>query len=281
MVGGTLFLLGSSFFFAIMGMMIKLLDGRIPLFQLSFLRSSLALVPLFFLMKRLGVTFRSPQWPLLSLRGIWGLLAMLFYFWALANIPLAPAVMLNYSSPIFTTLFASCLLGEKVTRVGIICLTVALLGLVCILKPFDGRPEWGYFLALGAGIFSGAAFTTVKHLTVREPPWRIVWYYNFIASLGALPVAVSNWVWRDVPDLLLLLAISLAGTTGQIFLTEGFLRCSASEGSVVTLSIVVFTSLGGWFFWGEVPDFLQFLGMMAVLGGILGITKSKELGIIK
>ncbi len=263
----------ASCFFGVMGIFVKSLSGRVPLAQLACMRGVIAFVPLTAGMLWAGVPIRTKQWPALGLRGGFGLGAMLCYFWALATIPLADAVVLNYTAPLFTATLAITLLGERLNRRSIALLGLACLGVVMVMQPsFSGSPS-GYAVALSAGLFSGAAFTTVKYLTARHSAWIIVWYFSLVSFVCTAPFAIASWRAPSGSDWGRLAAISVLGTSGQLLMTLGFRRATVSHASAGTLFVLVVTTLGGWWIWNEVPGWLSGVGMVCVAAAITGLSR--------
>ncbi len=167
---------------AAMSMMIKSADAGFSVWQIGFLRSAVGLVPLAAILARRGEPFGSAGWRMLCLRGLWGLAAMVCYFAALRRIPLADAAVLNFCAPAFTAGLAALVLGEKLEARAAAWLGLASAGLWLGLKPSWSGSAAGYAVGLGAGLFSAAAFVTVKAMAGRESPWRIVLYFNAVAA---------------------------------------------------------------------------------------------------
>ena len=269
----------SSACFAAMAIMTKHLQGQVPLLELTFYRGAFGLIPLTVILLVRKIPWKAQDWPILVSRGVWGLLATLCYFLAIGKIPLALAVLLNYTSPIFATLFAVVFLGERATRASLGFLLLSIVGLYLLLHP-SLRGDWhGYALGLCAGVLSGAAYATVKHLTRTTSPWLIVWSFNFIISLGSLPGVFRSWPNRMDSEWPWLVGISLAGTAGQILMALGFRWTAVSRASVATLSVLILTTLAGWWFWSETLTAGTLMGMATILTGIigLGIQQSEEI----
>lgn len=268
---GVALVLLASVCFGAMGLVVKALGGRVPLVELAFFRSAIGLVPLSLLLVRRGIPIASPRWRSLSLRGVWGLLAMLCYFRAIATMPLTDAVLLNYTAPVFATLFAVLLLGERPSRRSLGGLALAFAGIVAICKPTFRGSAADDAVALGAGVFSGAAYATVKSLTVSESSWRIVWYFNAVGAVAMLPPAVAHWRTPAWKDALALGAIAAAGTLGQVLMTAGFQQGPVSRSAVPTVFVLAVATLGAWLGWDEVPDAWSWAGVAAVLVAIIWV----------
>ncbi len=266
---GALLVLISAFWFSCMSILIKHLGHTYSAYQVAFLRTALSLIPLTLLMRHKNLTLYSPRWKLLSMRGTWGLAGMLCYYWTLAHIPLAEAVMLNYSAPVFAVIFAASFLDEKITTVTLWCIALALCGLWLILEPAFTGPATGYLVGLAGGIGAGAAFAMVKALTRQEPSLRIVWYFAASGAILTLMPAIAHWRQPDGFETLLLILVSLSGLLAQMFLTWGFERASVSSASPSTLATVIITAIAGWVFWNELPGPKALLGMCAVAAAIV------------
>lgn len=262
--------------FAAMAVMTKRIRAHVPLLELTFYRGVFGLVPLTLILWHQRLSWKSQDWPILLSRGLCGLLATLCYFWALGRIPLALAVLLNYTAPIFTTVFAVMFLRETTTWASLGFLLLSTLGLYPLLAPsFQG--DWtGYAVGLCAGALSGAAYTAVKHLSRTTSPWLIAWSFNCTLSLGCLPGVFHGGPSRAGSEWLWLIGISLAGTAGQVIMALGFRGTPVSRVSVATLFVLILTTLAGWLWWGETLSPGALVGMAAILAGIIGLGMQKK-----
>ncbi|MBN8611536.1 MAG: DMT family transporter [Deltaproteobacteria bacterium] len=254
--------------FAGMSLLVKGLDGRVPVFVLAFFRSVLAIPLLTAELRRSDTPITSPSWPTLAMRGTWGVLAMLCYFRAIETIPLADAVMLNYASPAFAAFFAIVLLGERPTARVVVALGLAVIAVAALAGPTFSGAALETTIAAGAGVFSGAAYATVKHLTATDPPLRIVWWFNTVASLAMLPLAIAAWTVPSARDGLLLVGIALFGTAGQLLMTAGFRQGPISRSAIPTVLVLAFSTLGAWVLWGEVPSPWSWAGIAASVAAV-------------
>lgn len=252
-----------------MGLLVKELDGRVPVFVLAFFRSVLAIPLLTAELRRSGTPITSPTWRMLAMRGTWGILAMLCYFRAIDAIPLADAVMLNYSSPAFAALFAIVILGERPTVRVVIALGLAMAAVAALAHPSFSGAALDTTIATGAGVFSGAAYATVKRLTATDPPIRIVWWFNAIASIAMLPLAIVTWSAPNARDGALLFAIALTGTAGQLLMTAGFRHGPISRSAIPTVLVLALSTLGAWLVWGEAPSSWSWVGIIASIAALV------------
>lgn len=280
----------ASLFFALMGLLVKVLTGAprapgslaawlgshdVPAMQVVFYRS---LIPfLMYLPAALAEARARPREmrasaPLLALRGISGAAALVCYFLAIERVDLSVATVLTYTSPLWATLFAAWFLREGLPARLAWAMPLTLAGVVMITRPDFSRPgdPSGYALALGAGILAGVAYAAVRRLTSEVSTSTVVVCFSGMGMLFALP-----WMGGFTPTPLEMALLAGAGVTGglaQYFMTLGYRWATASRASTLTLAAVVFTVLLAVPLLGERPDALDWAGLALTLVGVAAAT---------
>lgn len=257
-----------------MSALIKFVSVAIPHEMTVFFRNFFGLVALTPLLFRESFEVRTQNASWHLSRAIFGLTAMYCFFFALGRMPLADAVLLNYTAPIFTPIIAIFLLREEVPAHVWWAIGVGFAGVVLILKPGHDLFTPVAFVGLASGLFAAFAMTTIRRMSVTEPTVRIVFYFAVVGTLAsAVPL---YWSWQSV-DLSLvfpLTAIGVLATVGQLFLTKAYSIAPAARVGTLTYATVVFAALYGWAFWDEAPDIYTALGaVLVVAGGALAIGK--------
>jgi drug/metabolite transporter (DMT)-like permease len=253
--------------FACVGAAVRL-AGDVPVLEKVFFRGLVSLVAMSFVAfrNRENPLVRSPHVPLLVLRGIFGTLGMTLYFFALENLTLADAALLNKLSPFFVAAFAVLFLKERVSRYLVPTLVCAFVGAGLVIRPqLDLRavPALAGFLS---AVASGAAYTTVRSLHGRVPPYKVVFYFSLVSSVALLPPTLVVYVPPQPRQLLFLVAAGVFATAGQLFLTYAYHQAPATRISIYNYAHVVFAFLLGLALWGEVPDLLSLVGGVLILG---------------
>lgn len=256
----------AALMFASMGVAVRYASASLPSEVLVFLRNSFGL---FFLLPWLYHRgFTSLKTNRLSghiTRSVTGLAAMYCFFYALAHLPLAEAVLLNFSSPIFTAIIALLWLGEEATRKLLLAIIIGFSGICLILKPGIEILSAAALVGLISAIFAAMAMVSIRDLSKTEPTRRIVFYFSVTATLiSAIPMF---WYWQT-PDLKPLLAMIFAGlsaTLGQLFLTYGYSLAPAARVSPYSYNTIIFAAIYGWIFWSETPDMLTFFGALLII----------------
>ena len=121
---------------------------------------------------------------MLLLRGLFGTSALYLFFTTLQNIPLAPAMTIQYLSPIFTSVIAIFVLKERVKAPQWIFYAIAFSG-VLLIERFDDRVSIFYAtLGIVSALFSGVAYNLVRRLREKEHPLTVVLHFQLFGSIG-------------------------------------------------------------------------------------------------
>ena len=125
----------ASLFFSLMTLCVKNIDKRIPIYELVLFRSLLSLIITLFIINLKNINPWGQNRPLLILRGVLGTLALVCIFYAIRNMPLSISTVIQYTYPIFISIFAGIFINEKITRNLIYALVIGWLGILVILNP--------------------------------------------------------------------------------------------------------------------------------------------------
>ncbi|MCK7580155.1 MAG: DMT family transporter [Chromatiales bacterium] len=266
-------MIAAGLLFATAAALIKLVSATLPNEMVVFFRNLIGLVALTPWLLRHGPGhFATRHVGAHLVRALAGLAAMYCYFYAIGRLPLAEAVLLNYSAPLFIPLAALLWVGEPFSHRLWWPIGIGFIGIALILKPGLGLFTPVALLGLAAGIFSALAMAGIRRLSGTEPATRIVFYFSLTAALvSALPLA---WRWQT-PDPALwlqLLLIGVLSTAAQLLMTRAYAHAPAAQVGPFSYGIVVFAGLLGWALWAEVPDVLSLAGAaLVVAAGVLTI----------
>ncbi len=262
---GILLMILSSLFFALMAAAVKF-SGDLPTIQKVFFRNAVGLIISSYIIARAGGSFTGHNKKYLVLRGLSGLLGLVFFFWAIDNLPLANAVVLNQMSPFFVILLSAFFLREKIERLQAIALVTALIGVV-----FVSRPEFSFtvipaVIALMSAFFAAAAYTVIRHLRLTDSPETIIFYFTGITTLATIPfMFAGQFVMPTTIQLIALLTVGVTATIAQFLMTHAYRYCEAGELSIYSYGITIFSILTGILIWFEIPDIFSLIGVIFIL----------------
>ena len=263
--------IGASLMMAAMGTAIKVAAAHASNEMVVFLRNAFGLLVLLpGLIQRGPGMLATRRFRGHLARSLFGLTAMYCFFYAIAHMQLAEAVLLNFSSPVFTAIFALLWLKEPLASKTVMAVLMGLAGITLILKPGLGTLSGGALVGLTSAVFAALAMVNIRSMSTTEPTLRIVLYFSIISVIvSAVPVV---WTWHT-PSGRVLLAMAAAGvfaSVGQLMLTYSYTTAPAAKVGTLNYSTVVFAAGFGWWFWGETPDPYSVLGAVLVCAaGIL------------
>lgn len=270
---GAANMIGAGLLFAGVGICVRVLSESLPNEMVVFFRSFFGLVALLPLVWHRGfMNLRTRNFRGHLLRGIAGVASMYCYFYAVAHLPLAEAVLLNYTTPLFVPFIAALWLQERIPPRLWVGIGIGFLGVLFILKPGQALFTPVAVIGLASGVLAALAVTGVRNLTRTEPAWRIVFYFSLVSTLIAAAPLPLRWQMPDTSLWLLLIAMGAVASLGQLLLTRAYSHAPAAQVGPFSYSTVVFAAGAGRLFWGEVLDLYSLSGALLVCaGGILTI----------
>ena len=271
---------------------IKALGDSIPIGEMLFFRSFLALIPIFVWLAWRGDFPRAlhTNRPLGHVwRALAGVCAMGLMFTALGLLPLTEVVAITYAAPLFITLFAALFLGERIRLYRMAAVALGFAGVLLVMLPrltAFGDPAAGASEALGAlaalcaAVFMGLAQTFVRGLSKIETTAAIVFWFTLASTLMTALTLPFAWVTPNTEQMLLLCTGGLAGGVGQILLTSSYRYAEAAVIAPFEYVSMVLAIAVGWFVFGEAPTWLVISGAgLVTLAGILIIWRERQLGL--
>lgn len=272
----ALWMLLASFLFAAMGVCVKLAAGIFSAPEIVFYRSLIALVLMLALMRLRGVGLVSPHLRHQVFRGISGFVSLLMYFYAIAMLPLATAVTLNYTSPLFLAVYFAAFSGMRLSRGVVAALVIGFAGVVLLLRPTLAADQLlGGLIALGSGIISGLAYFNVRELGARgEPETRTVFYFSLIASIcSGLWMLAYEFQPVGLRGGLLLLGVGVFATLAQLCMTRAYARGRPIVAASLAYTTIVFASLFGAVLWGETMSAGAWFGIALIVASGIAATR--------
>ena len=268
-------MLAAGFLFGCMGVFVKLGAQYFSHNELVFYRSFLGLLMIYAIVRRQGLSLTTTHWQPHLWRSISGTIALMLFFYCITVLPLATAVTLNYTSPLFLTILTMLVFKERFHAPLTFAVAVGFAGMVLLLQPTLERDQFiPGLLVLISGLFAGIAMINVRQLGLQgEPDWRVVFYFSLTASLasgitmlfGAIhPVSASS--------LLILIGLGSSATLAQLAMTRAYRTGKTLVAGSLSYSTVVFASLFGVILWGEALPLTGWVGMALIItGGVLSL----------
>ena len=185
-------MLAATFFFSMMNVCIKKIS-HIPPMETTFFRCLVSMLFCFAIIARDRLDWKGSNRIMLIARGTAGTIAVVTFIITLQHLPLAPAVTIQYTSPIFTTLIAIVILGENIRWIQFLFFAISFAGVVMI-KGFNGNISIGYLtLGLFSALCSGVAYNLVRSLKEKEHPIVIVLHFQLVGTIIGFVGCFFDW----------------------------------------------------------------------------------------
>lgn len=275
----SLWMVAASFLFACMGVCVKFAADTFSAPEIVFYRSAVSLLLMLALMRARRLAFATGNWGYQFLRGGSGFVSLLMYFHAIAALPLATAVTLNYTSPLFLALYFAAFAGLRLRPGMLVALAIGFVGVVVLLHPTLARDQLvDGLIALGSGVVSGLAYFNVRELGARgEPEERTVFYFSLFGTLcSAGWMALHEFHAVDLRGALLLGGVGGFATLAQLAMTRAYKRGKPIVAASLSYTAIVFASLFGALFWGDALGRDAWIGIALIVASGIAATQSSR-----
>jgi drug/metabolite transporter (DMT)-like permease len=260
-------MLTSTVFFGLMAVTIRLASATVSTFEIAFFRNLFGLLALLPLLRYSAPgVFRTRQLPRYFVRSAIGIGSMLCGFWAIGHLPMAQAISLSYSTPLFVTIAAVIWLGEVVRRRRWTAVILGFIGVLVIVRPGTEGFSAGSLVAIAAAVLSSIVAIQIKQLSRVDPPDTIVFYtYAFWVPLSLVP-ALFAWQWPQGIDWLWLVAIGVFGTGGQLFWTRALKLGEVSALTPISFMQLPLVTALAWLLFDEGVSHWTVAGALIIFG---------------
>jgi S-adenosylmethionine uptake transporter len=284
----SLWMLFASFVFSIMGVCVKLASDMYSTSEMVMYRGVVGMTFLFILTRLRGGSLRTTlPWHHLW-RGVVGVTSLWLWFYSISKLPLATAVTLNYMAPIWIAaiLFAaSWAHGRKKFEWGLgTAIAMSFIGVTMLLQPSIHAEQWfGGLVGLASGMLSALAYLQVKKLgQMGEPEYRVVFYFSLTSLVAGLLGTIAgpgitgnhavNWHSHTGTGFALLMAIGVTATVAQMAMTRAYRLGKTLVTANLQYAGIVFSSVWGILIWGDVLNWLGWLGIGVILASGIAAT---------
>lgn len=265
---GILFILMAAFFFSLMSVFVRL-SGDVPTMQKAFFRNIVAafVAVVILLRSKTKVSLRKENLPPLLLRSIFGTIGILANFWAVDNLGIADANMLNKLSPFFAILMSIFILGEIPNRIEWMSVLLAFIGAAFVAKPSAGIISLPALVGILGGFTAGTAYTFVRKAGLQGVKGPVVVaFFSTFSTLVLLPNLLLNYTPMSAQQLIFLILAGCSAAGGQLSVTAAYQHAPARDISVFDYSQVVYAAVFGIVLFGEFPDVWSVIGYVIIIG---------------
>lgn len=277
---GALWMLLGGFFFSCMGVGIKFLGAEMDSFQIAFLRALFGFIVILPFALRRGLSGLKTRVLKLHLaRGVVGILGMLSIFYAITHLPLADAVALTFTRPLFLILLAVLFLGEMIRWRRWTATAVGFVG-VLVMVQSQGEFEFASLVALFGALMVALVSVFLKKLSVTEAPTTMMFYFGLIASVISAFPAMIVWTPPSFEDLAILVLLACFGSGANFCAIRAFSVGEATAVAPFDYTRLIFSGILGFFVFAEIPTLAMLIGAGIIVASSLYIVR-REAGLGK
>ena len=263
----VLLMLLSTLMFGSMAVTIRLASEQLHAFEIAFFRNLFGFAFALPLLIRHGPgLLRTDKLPLYLMRCAIGIVSMLAGFWAIVHLPLAQAISISYSTPLFVTIGAVLVLGEVVRARRWTAVILGFIGVMVIIRPGADSFSLATLVALLAAVMSASVAISIKVLSRTERPDAIVLYTTLLWVPMSLLPALAVWEWPQGITWLWIVLAGLFGTAGHMAWTRALQLGDASLLTPISFVQVLVVAIYGWLLFGESLDRWTVIGAIIVFG---------------
>jgi drug/metabolite transporter (DMT)-like permease len=246
-------------------------SSDIPAIEITFCRLILGVILATLYMLKTRTSFIPRKIPLVVARAILSFFALITFFYSVEHSSVTNANMLNMTYPVFIFLVAPLFKLEKLHKISMLFLAMAMIGIYLVIFPDFSHINKGDVIGLLSGIFGAFSIITLSIAREHDSTVLIVFYLMAIGTVCNAFMLAPVFVMPHASDLPFLAASGLAGVLGQVFLTMGYKNVSAKAGSMVSSSRIIFAATMGFFFFSEALSTRILAGGFLIVFAIIGI----------
>jgi drug/metabolite transporter (DMT)-like permease len=277
---GSLWMLVAGLLFGCMGVFVKLGAAYFSHIELVFYRSFFGLLVVYVIMRSKRISIETHHWSAHLWRSISGTVALALFFYCITVLPLATAVTLNYTAPLFLTLLTMLVFKDKFHLPLTVAIALGFCGVVLLLHPTMEREQLlPGMLGLISGFLAGVALLNVKQLAmIGEPDTRTVFYFTLTATVGSGVWMLFDKLHSITPQsIATLLGLGSTGTLAQLAMTRAYRVGKTLVVGSLAYSTIIFASLFGIMLWHEELPLSSWLGMALIIaGGVISLRLSPK-----
>jgi len=275
-------MLVAGFLFGWMGVFVKLGAEYFSHIELVFYRSFLGLLMIYAVIHQQGLSLSTHHLKQHLWRGVSGTIALMLYFYCITVLPLATAVTLNYTAPLYLSILTILAFKEHFRPALSSAILLGFCGAILLLHPTLAQNQLiPGLIGLISGLLAGIAYLNVKLLGLSgEPEWRVVFYFSLIAAITSGVGMLCGTVHSiTMPGLFILLGLGSTATLAQLAMTRAYRTGKILVAGSLSYSTVIFASIFGMILWGEALPLMGWIGMgLIIAGGVLSLKLAPKHG---
>jgi drug/metabolite transporter (DMT)-like permease len=258
----------------------KTLTERYPVGELMFLRGLCVMIPVLLLVRAQGglasLRVADPRGQLV--RATLFVMSGILFVTSLSLLPLPLVTTLSFVSPIFTTLLAIPLLGERVTWIIWVAVFTGFAGVVITIDPTTAQWSWIAVLPVAGALAAALRDILTRRLSARETSGSIMFYSMALTVLVTACTLPFGWRWPEPLDLLLFLLVGFLVCGAHTLTIEALRLCEVSLLAPLKYVMILYSIVFGALIWHDLPTVQALIGTAIIVASGLFIVRRQTRG---
>lgn len=271
---------------------------HVGLWQFHLVRATIA-IPLVVCLSLIGLgTLRPRRFWAVAVRSLLLGVSMMFYFSALALLPIAQALAGLFTSPIFILLISGLAMRQRIGPWRILAVGLGFAGILLVLQPDPVNFDTRILIPMAAGFFYALSAIATRALCAQESTISmLVGMWITLGLMGALGTGIlilfpqggapdatgfvaRDWVWQMGPALPYILLQAVGSVAGVFLIIKAYQLGEASYVSVFEYSVMIFGPLYAWVAFGQPVGPYQAVGIALIMaaGAVIALRSRHEAG---
>lgn len=264
--GGIWMLIGSMFF-SVMVVLIKIAGQHMHVTEILFFRQLTMLIlaaPV--IIRYFPSSLISARPDLQAIRITMAFFAMLLGFTSIIYLPLAEATTLNFAKTFFVGILAIIFLGEVVGVRRWSAMFIGFAGVLLIAWPHEGSEFNIYTLmAIGSAAAVACVMTLMRTIAQVDKPVTILGYQAIGVGVLMIPPTIWYWTTPTIAQILLMIAIGIVSSIGQLCNIQAFKAGEASAVAPLDYARLIYALIFGFVIFNEWPEPRVFVGAVIIV----------------
>ncbi len=268
---GFWLMLLSAFVFSLTDILTKYLTFQLSIMQIAFIRFLLGGIILWPILFSRRISLKGTHTGILILRGLFGTFSFFCLLKSIALIPLANAIVLFYTFPLFVVLFSFLFFKTPIEKGELFLIGVGLVGIYILINPDFHSFNTGYIFGILSSGMGGVAMVLIHKARQTNGPLIIYFYFCLVGGMFSFPFFVREFRAPSFHLGILLVFLGLMLMVGQVLMNQALKFCKASEGSLIMMSEIVFAGIGGFLIFKDPLTFHFLIGAFLIIGSGVGL----------
>ena len=265
---GIIFMTLGMFCLSVNDVVVKGLNISFPVWEIIFFRAFSGILVSFGLIFIFGWKSLKTKKPIRHfVRAFSAVGCVVFYFFGLKFLLLSENIAIVHSAPIFASLLAVPILGERLGIHRISAIVIGFIGVIIIVKPGTDVFKLVSILPLISALFMASVYLSTRSIMNTDSSIAIIFYYSLALLITSIVFLPNDFAIPNIVQLIPLMSLGVTGSLGHYFMSQAAKNAEVVVISPFEYSSFLFVGIMGYIFYNEVPSISIIIGGILIIAG--------------